>query len=54
MEKRYVELRYELEKNRDIKHYKVVKGDPIDELFGKHLDQNQIVLPVKRTAPGKY
>ena len=31
MEKRYIELRYELEKNRDVRHYKVQKGDPIDE-----------------------
>ena len=40
MEKRYVELRYELEKNRDVKHYKAHKGDPIDEQLARHLDLN--------------
>jgi hypothetical protein len=54
MENAYLELQMQCDKNRELKHYRVTKDDPIDMMMGWHLNKNQIIVPVKRIAPGYY
>lgn len=39
---------------RNGNRYRFVKGDEIDELFAKHLNQSNLELEVKRLSKGQY
>ena len=54
LEEKYAPLKGDLTKVKEVKVYKAVKGDAIDELWCYHLNLHQIDLPVKRIAVGKY
>lgn len=47
-------LKESLSKFKSAPVYKAVKGDPVDELFAKHLNAAGLAVPVKRLASGKY
>lgn len=54
LEDKYASLKRDLSAIKATKAYKPIKGDPIDELFGFHLNKCGCTLTVKRLAPGKY
>ena len=54
LEERYGQLKRDLNQVKEVKVYKPVKGDAIDELFAYHLNLHQLALPVQRVGPGKY
>lgn len=54
MQESYVDLKIECEKNRNLKHYKAQKDDPIDVLMGQHLNKKQVIVPVKLLNQGYY
>lgn len=53
MEK-YAGLKKDLNVVKQVKVYKAVKGDQVDELWCWHLNKAQIDIDVKRLGPGKY
>jgi DNA repair exonuclease SbcCD ATPase subunit len=53
MEK-YAGLKKDLNVVKQVKVYKAVKGDKVDELWCWHLNKAQIDIDVKRLGPGKY
>ena len=53
LEDKYAPLKNDL-KTKIVKMYKAIKGDEIDELFAKHINDAQLDLPVKRISAGKY
>jgi hypothetical protein len=54
LEDKWGPFKRELNKVKEVKVYKAVKGDAIDELFAFHLNKHQLNLPIKRLGPGKY
>lgn len=54
LEDKWGPFKRELNKVKEVKVYKPVKGDAIDELFAFHLNKHQLNLPIKRLGPGKY
>jgi len=54
LEDKWGPFKRELNKVKEVKVYKAVKGDAVDELFAFHLNKHQLNLPIKRLGPGKY
>ena len=54
LEEKYASLKRDLNVVKEVKLYKAVKGDAIDELWCYHLNLHQLDLPVKRISAGKY
>jgi len=54
LEDKYAPLKRDLSHVKEVKVYKPVKGDAVDELFAFHLNKAQLNIPVKRLGPGKY
>ena len=54
LEDKWGPFKRELNKVKEVKVYKAIKGDAIDELFAFHLNKHQLNLPIKRIGPGKY
>jgi hypothetical protein len=40
MESAYLDLKMKCDKNRELKHYRVIRDDPIDMMMGWHLNKN--------------
>lgn len=55
-ERQLVEKPIELPKPREIKkiYYRPIKGDLVDELIAKYINDMQVPLPVKRLGDGNY
>jgi len=53
MEK-YAGLKKDLNVVKQVKVFKAIKGDAVDELWCWHLNKAQIDIDVKRLGPGKY
>lgn len=51
---KYSGLKKDLAVEKQVKIYKAVKGDAIDELWAYHLNQHALDLEVKRISVGKY
>ena len=51
---KYAGLKRDLAVEKQVKIFKAVKGDAIDELWCFHLNKHQLDLDVKRLGPGKY
>jgi hypothetical protein len=47
-------LKEDLAKVKSPPVYQAVKGDQVDELFGKALNASGMAIPVKRLGPGSY
>jgi hypothetical protein len=54
LEAQYAPLMRDLRVIKQVKIYKPIKGDQIDEMFSQLLNDAGLNLPVKRLAPGKY
>jgi hypothetical protein len=54
LDDKYAKLKRDLAALKQVKQYKPVKGDAIDELFAIHLNKANLNLPVKRLGEGKY
>ena len=54
LEDKYSDLIENLKSVKSVPAYKPIKGDQVDELFSKHLNNSALPIPVKRLAPGKY
>jgi hypothetical protein len=54
IESNFSSLKENLSKVKAPRMYKSVKGDKVDELFAKALNEAGIDLPVKRIQEGKY
>lgn len=54
LESKYAPLKRDLTMVKDVKVYKPMKGDPIDEMFAAALQRAQCTLPIKRLNAGKY
>jgi hypothetical protein len=53
MEK-YAGLKKDLNVIKQVRVFKAIKGDKVDELWCWHLNKHQLDLDVKRLGPGKY
>jgi len=51
---RYEPLKRDLSHFKEAQLYKAIKGDEIDELFGKAINDSKLSLTVKRLSSGKY
>ena len=51
---KYAGLKKDLAVEKQVKIFKAVKGDAVDELWCFHLNKHQLDLEVKRLGPGKY
>lgn len=54
LESKYAPLKRDLTMVKEVKVYKPVKGDAIDEMFANALQRAQCTLPIKRLNAGKY
>jgi hypothetical protein len=54
LESKYAPLKRDLTMVKEVKVYKPVKGDAIDEMFANALQRAQCNLPIKRLNAGKY
>jgi hypothetical protein len=54
MEERYANMRREVFKIKQIKLYKPVKGDEVDEMFAGFLNKAKLQIEVERTSANNY
>ena len=54
LEEKYTGLRKEVFKLKQIKLYKPVAGDVVDEAFAEQLNKANLTIEVQRVAEGKY
>lgn len=54
LEDRYSQMRKEVFKIKQIKLYKPVRGDVVDEMFAGYLNKAKIEVEVQRTSAGNY
>jgi len=54
LEDDYSEMRKEVFKIKQIKLYKPVRGDVVDEMFAGYLNKAKIEVEVQRTSAGNY
>jgi hypothetical protein len=54
LEEKYSEMRKEVFKFKNIKLYKPVKGDVVDEMFAGYLNKAQLQIDVQRISASNY